>query len=462
MSSYLEHIASLSGCSRVPCPLRWHAEHLPDGIAFIDGDGPLSYAQIDTALARWVGGYAALGSKRVAIRHWNSVRLVYQLFAAWRCGVGVLLLSPRLPESAARTLVSSTSAAPVEDVEPCGNVGNPASLRLSHLATMMLTSGTSAAPRLIAHSVRNHLASAASCAQRLRLGPGKKWLWSLPSFHVGGMAILWRCFASGATVQLMPRGRDLAFQLSATPPTILSLVPTQLYDLISSGVTCPSDVEDVIVGGAALSPQLLSQALELGYPVRTTYGMTETTSMVTLSDRWKKAPQIMDAGTELGPATVQTDTASRILIRGDVISSGEILGGQFIKRKNEPFLSPDYGQLLADGRLRILSRRDDVIISGGENISLKSIRDALLEHENVQECSVIPVPDDRYGQRPVAFVRVRSGDLQEHKLLSHLSEMLPVFATPDRIFSLPEPEEGALKIPRSRLVEIATRLRDPS
>ncbi|NQV72610.1 AMP-binding protein [bacterium] len=364
-------------------------------------------------------------------------------------------MSPRIPVEVARSLAEEADAhwySPTTLNSEILGKAVPPELELNSPATAVLTSGSSGQPTLVVHSIGNHVASARAVQARLLLQPTDVWSLSLPCFHVGGLAILWRCFLHGASVRILSEGQTVEQLLARTPPTILSLVPTQLQDLVSAGLKCPATVRDVIVGGAPISTSLLSAAHSLGYPVRTSYGLTETSSMVCLSDRWNASPH---AGTPLPGVEVSLDGQGHLLVKSDSVCIGHLVGGIFAPNTATPFKTEDLATISTEGQLTILSRADEVIISGGENISLNEIRIALQGLKGVQECRVVSVAHHRYGQRPVAFVQAGPNTFDEEAFKQGLAAVLPSISIPDRILPMPRPEPDALKVTRSQLEQLA-------
>lgn len=461
----------------IRCPVAEWAEWRGDLPAFILPHREVSFEELDFSIRLQRRQLEDYSGQAIGLQEWNSPELVHTLFAAWRLRCLTLLLNPRLPQNRAEEIVASVEADLIssargrdgtQPAEPTFLRENdilrpvePSFLDPAAAATGMLTSGTTGNPRLIIHSIGNHVASAQSCASRLELGPGSDWLWSLSSFHVGGLAILWRCFLNGAAVRFMPRERSLAEQIQVAPPTIMSVVPTQLGDLVAAGVPCPTRIKDVIVGGAPTSKALLEAALDLGYPVRTTYGMTETSSMVTLSERWEKG-SVLHAGRPLEGVDIELDEQGRITVSAPSVRIGEHVDGSFIPYDaGAGYQTQDRGAFTPDGELQILSRMDDVVITGGENVSLTAIEEAILRLPGVVSCRVVAIAHPRYGERPVAFVTLKNrAELSVEvidALKSGLAGTLPSFAVPERVLPLPDLVEGALKITRDQLVAIATQ-----
>lgn len=465
--------------NRLPCPISQGAKQFPGSPALWQGDRVWTYRDLDQRVRSEVHRLLQFAGQTVALVEWNSPALVAALFALWRLECLVLLLSPRLPQDALDEAIKSVGAqrlslgreeklrdfAPPLGSDPDSKIS--VTFRGASWATAMLTSGSTGAPQTIVHSIENHYYSAAQCLERLNIGEGSVWLLSLPCFHVGGLAILWRCFISGAAVRIQIPEISLSEQLTSDPPTVVSLVPTQLSDLMATIGACPEQISDVIIGGGPISHQLLNTAVKLGYPIRTTYGSTESASMVTLSERWKSSTEVIHAGKPLRGHTLSISSNNRLRIESKALYVGEFRGRNYVQRIEASFESQDRATFLPTGEIQILSRVDDVIITGGENVSLVAIENAILSHPDVLACRVIAVEHVRYGMQPVAFIEVRAAEAEPGKgpvpqrpsflhLRDHLSARLPSFAIPKIMFPMPAPKAGALKISHKQLLEIAT------
>lgn len=457
--SYRETYLSTSGSHPPICPISWQANRNPDSRAVARADGrDLSFLELDHLIEQRSVQYSKFEASVVPLQSWNTARLIADIFGALRVGRSPFVISPRLPDARFDEIITLVSHAPKLDIQP---VEATKTVVLQGF-TLVLTSGTTGSPKIACHTPDNHLSSAIAVNNILEPGVGDRWLWSLPAFHIGGIAILWRSFVAGSAVQLMSRDQSIAQLLLLAPPTLISLVPTQLHDLVTQGVRCPAAVRDVVVGGARLNAGLLAGAIELGYPIRTTYGMTETSSMISLSDRWSDAGTRMHAGNLLGGVETRTDNEGVLEVRGPVVFKG-YAGSE---RDPQDWLSTgDTVRVTAEGNLEIGERADGMILSGGENIDPHEVAAALSSLEGVVSAVVVAIPHERFGERPVAFVQM-SGELPAKDWFeSELAALLPKFCIPDHFLSLgPVPPE-ALAHSRAKLKEAALRivatLKDP-
>ena len=322
------------------------------------------------------------------------------------------------------------------------------------IATILHTSGTSSGPKAVAHTLDNHIASAKSACSKLNLGSGDRWLLSLPVWHISGMSIIFRCLMSGAKIIIPDPDMPLLEALFAHKITHVSMVAAQLMQVIDQPP--PASLRAAIVGGGPTPHHVLDQGIKRGWPIRTTYGMTETSSMVTLSG--KKFPY-GSSGHTLQGNEIKIAKDGEILIRSPVVCLGHLHGGSVHSAvDNDGWLhTGDLGKLDPTGQLYVLGRKDNMFISGGENISPEEIEQVLHTFPGVQESIVVPVPDSRFGERPVAFIRGCSDfDGLTHFLAQHLPKFkIPIF------YSWPtEIPSTSLKHNRKSLTNLAIRFQN--
>jgi len=362
---------------------------------------------------------------------------VETVFRCLDSGIPVVPLNRRLPEATRREQLGFLKNHPL----------------FEGAATVLFTSGSSARPKAVVHDLNAHVMSARGANENIPLGVGDRWLVSLPLYHVGGLAILFRCREAGAAAVLRDPERAFGEQIEGDGITHLSLVPTQLQRLLDDGANL-SSLKAVLLGGALIPPTLVERALPAGVPLHTTYGMTETASQVTTSCPGADLIELATAGSVLAHRELSIDAGGQILVRGAVRFLGYVGGPRL-----EPtawFETGDLGQLDEAGRLCVTGRLDNQFISGGENIHPETIERALLACPGVRRAAVAPRDDLRFGKRPVAFVDAVA--FTPEAWTSHLQASLARYMVPDAFFPWPTDLPDGLKIPRStwadRLVEL--------
>ena len=248
-------------------------------------------------------------------------------------------------------------------------------------------------------SRRAFVASAHASALNLGWAREDRWLTYLPLAHVGGLSVLTRCLLARSTAVLAPgRGaRQLAAAVERHRITLLSLVPSLLERLLALEPRwlLPDRVRAILVGGAALPDRLRYEAAARSWPVLATYGLTEACSQVTVQRYGGPGPREPGAGAAL-PGTEIRIVDGSIHIRGPTLFSG------YLPRDPQADPSPagwfdtgDLGTVDSAGRLSVLGRRDDMIVTGGENVSPSEVEAALLACPGVAAACVFARPSDR-------------------------------------------------------------------
>lgn len=415
---------------QIPCPLSEHAWNAPHTPALMTSEKTWSYLethQTVEAMRQFLEEKGVKERERVAFVATAHPASVFLFFALFRLGAIACPLSTRVPgEQIPRQLerLKASHFFAVEELplktQPAANDTN---LELKKPATFLFTSGSSGTPKIACHTLGNHYFSALGALEGLRLTFSSRWHLSLPLFHVSGIGILFRCFLAGACIVLGEAMNTCAI-------THLSQVPTQLYRLLAEPKQFPS-LQCLLLGGAPAPLTLLERAKHL--PVYTTYGMTEMSSLITLSER----NPLGAAGKVLPYREIKIDADQEIYVRGDTLFAGywNTEEEKIVEAKGW-FATKDLGQWTVDGSLEIIGRKDRQFISGGENIQPEEIERALCSLPGIERATVIPLSDPEFGERPVAFIEGTPGYTLD-TVKKALSCTLPAFKHPVRLLSYP-------------------------
>lgn len=309
---------------------------------------------------------------------------------AWAHGHAVLPLDPADDPAVARrtaiALGASTLSGPDGSEELAQGVAVPPGTAL-----VIQTSGSTTQRRGVVLGHEALWASVSASLQRLGCRAGDRWLCVLPLHHVAGVLVALRASAL-RTAPIVHAKFDVDQFAAETSATHVALVPTMLHRLLQRGVDV-ARFERILLGGAAASPALLERARSAGARVTTTYGMTET------------AGGCIYDGVPLDGVAVAIDPDARVLIRGPVLADGYRTGGDIVPLTDDGWLrTSDVGHWDDAGRLVVTGRADDVIITGGVNVSAAAVTKLLRRHPAVQEVAVVGFDDAEWGQRAVAFV----------------------------------------------------------
>lgn len=297
-------------------------------------------------------------------------------------------------------------------------------------ALVLRTSGSTGDPREVALSASALRASAEATHERLG-GPGR-WLLVLPPTHVAGIQVITRSLVTGRGVypdtldRFTPAGfaavaTDFIDLLAHGPRAYVSLVPTQLHRLVTAaddgdaaGLSALARFDAVLVGGAATPAPLLARARAAGVRAVTTYGMSETSGGCVYDGVPLAGVRVRAADAEPGQGPVPGAGAGVVELSGPMLAEGYVgdPGGTAAAFRTDPdgtrwFRTADLGRL-DDGRLTILGRADDVILTGGVNVAPAAVEDAVSEHLAARgtpgEACVVGVPDPEWGEALVAVV----------------------------------------------------------
>ena len=283
-------------------------------------------------------------------------------------------------------------------------------------AHIWLATSGSIVQKWVGLSKKAFLASAQAVNIHLKSNEKDVWVNALPYFHVGGLSIWARAYLSGAQVcdfkeiQAAKWSAEAFFQyLVSVQGTLSALVPTQLYDLVSLGKKAPSCLRALIIGGGALSPFLYTKAIELGWPVLPSYGLTECASQVATASLetintcqgTKEMPdlqllshiQAREEGVFLsffGPSLMTTYA----YLRGNDVD--------FIDPKVKGWLTTEDRGVISYNQVQIFGRGDALVKVGGENVDiarLETILEALCMQLAISSpLAIMALPDSRLGR----------------------------------------------------------------
>ncbi len=343
------------------------------------------------------------------------------------------------------------------------------------------TSGTTGRPKGVVYTHRGAYLNSLGEVVHQGFVDGSKYLWTLPMFHCNGWCTTWALTAvAGTHVCLRAvKADDIWRAIDRAGVTHMAGAPTVLMMMKESTLSHPlREAVTVTTAGAPPSPSIIADFAELNVTVVHVYGLTETYGPYTVcepQDSWHdlgvaERSRLM---ARQGVGMITADDARVVLSYGhsdelvdvpaDGVTMGEIVmrGNTVMKEyfrdpegtatafKGGWFHSGDLGVRYPDGYIRLLDRAKDIVISGGENISTVEVEHALATHPAVADVAVIAIPDERWGERPKAFVVLAAGHLAgQDELIGHVKEHIAKFKAPktvDFVLELPRTSTGKIR-----------------
>ena len=332
-----------------------------------------------------------------------------------------------------------------------------------HISSLiMFTSGSTGNPKAVVHTFKSLHESVLALDSFSQLSSSDIWLVSLPLYHIGGFMILMRALISGSSVVFpsSPKFEDINQAVKQSNPTHISLVPTILQDFLNHNVKLDKNLKFVFLGGSPSQTELISKAVEKSWPIVKVYGSTETCSMITAlhpSDIKSKPDSV---GKLLDKNKIKIMGLPAVTLAGkskndsgEIVVSSKSLFKEYYndqlttsnKLKDGWYFTGDYGRIDDEGYIYIESRRDDLIISGGENITPYEVESAIRKHPYVNDVFVFALQDKKWGQ--IVCAVIESENLTESEIKKFLNKNIAAYKIPKRFFIVDE-------IPRNEMGKV--------
>lgn len=353
---------------------------------------------------------------------------------------------------------------------------------MADIAQIYYTSGTTGRPKGVILTHKNNYVHAEWTIQELNLTSADRWLHVAPMFHLADAWAVWTLTKCGGAHVIVPSFEPQAVleAIELHKVTLTNFIPTMLNILVN----CPgtknydcSSLRLIMSGGAPIAPEVVRKVLEVfGCDYFQTYGLTETSPFLTMSIlkdhlrslSFKERVEYMvttgrpfakvqlkvvnDDGTEVRADGCEV---GEIIVKGDTITQGYWeLPEETSKRIVDGWLSTrDLAVINSEGYVTIVDRKDDMVITGGENVYSIEVENILYSHPDILEAAVIGLPNELWGEMVTAVVVPKSGnELSEAEVIAFCKDKLAHFKAPKKIIFVDKlPKTGSGKIYKYKL-----------
>jgi fatty-acyl-CoA synthase len=344
------------------------------------------------------------------------------------------------------------------------------------------TSGTTGKPKGVMYTHRGAFLNSLGELLYSEHSPDSVYLWTLPMFHCNGWCTAWAVTAIGGRQVCLRavEGEHIWQLLEQEKVTHLNGAPPVLTALV--GAEEARELKQLLVittAGAPPNPKTIARCEAINARVVHVYGLTETYgpySVCQWQEDWidlaveeraellsrqgvgmVQAERLRVVDDEMNDVPPDGETMGEIVMRGNNVMKGYFEDEEATDEafKGGWFHSGDLGVMQSDGYVRLMDRAKDVVISGGENISTVEVEQALLSHDAVAEAAVVGVPDEKWGERPKAFVVLADGyQAGEGELVEHVRSSIAHYKAPKEIVFLDElPKTSTGKVQKFELRE---------
>ncbi|MGM0656824.1 MAG: acyl--CoA ligase family protein [Thermodesulfobacteriota bacterium] len=352
------------------------------------------------------------------------------------------------------------------------------------VATINYTSGTTGQPKGVMYHHRGAYLNAIGEQLEFHTDDQSVYLWTLPMFHCNGWCFTWGITAVGATHVCLRKvvPEEIYKTIKAEGITHLCAAPTVLIGMSAYAIENQIRLDhrlEIMTAGAPPAPTVIQNMESVGANITQTYGLTEVFgphSVCQWQTAWddlspdKKAVYKARQGVPfivaehmdvVDPDTMESvprdgKTMGEIVMRGNNVMLGYYKDPEATEEafRGGWFHSGDLAVMHPDNYVQIMDRKKDVIISGGENISTVEVENVLYKHPGVMEVAVVPIPDEKWGEVPKAFVVPQPGSTPDaESIIAFCKEHLARFKAPKVVEFGELPKTATGKIQKYKLRE---------
>jgi O-succinylbenzoic acid--CoA ligase len=323
-------------------------------------------------------------------------------------------------------------------------------------AVVIFTSGSTGRPKGVVHTFSSLINSIENGNNILNHTDSDRWLASLPFYHIGGFQIICRSFYYGCSI-ILPQSlqiNDLTKSITDFNPTHISLVSTQLERLIHQKVKPDESLRVSLIGGGFVNDELMIEADKLGWKPFRVYGSSETASMVTAISANEIISKPQSVGKPFKDAKIIISNESEILIQSNSLFKKYLDDEKETASKliDGFYHSGDLGFVDADGYSFIEARRNDLIVTGGENVNPIEIEKAFLQFPFIKDACVFPKQNKTWGQIVACALVVTDSSIDIKSIKEKLKLILTGYKIPKEFYFVDElPRTSLGKLEREKI-----------
>jgi acyl-CoA synthetase (AMP-forming)/AMP-acid ligase II len=355
----------------------------------------------------------------------------------------------------------------------------------SHIAQIYYTSGTTGHPKGVILTHKNNEVHTQGTISELNLAKSDRWLHVAPMFHLADAWAVWSITKVGGVHVIIPAFLPDAVlkAIEEHKVTLSNFIPTMLNILVNHPKVNELDTSSlrlILSGGAPISKEIVRKIIKIfKCNYIQTYGLTETSPFLTMSilpgdmedsSLEEKLDILVTAGRpffnvqlkvvkEDGTEVLQNNQdVGEIVVKGDTITPGywNLTKETKIRIKDGWLYTRDLAKMDFRGYVTIVDRKDDMIITGGENVFSIEVENILYSHPQIFEACVIGLPDPIWGEKVTAVVVLKEGkEVSEHEIIEFCKSKLTHFKAPKKVIFADElPKTGSAKIQKRRVCSI--------